>query len=90
MEAEVKAIEKKPQNLPYHSVRGRRVVVRIFKNPGYRCSNWSWDVIQRGTGRTDSHYMPIDSISDGRKTIAKAERFIKRRQWFWWFFKMID
>lgn len=90
MEAKADQPQKNQQNQPFVTFRGRRVIVRIFKNDGHRYSNWAWDIIQRGTGRHDAHYMPIDSIADARKVIVKADRFMKRREWFWWFFKLID
>ena len=81
--------EQRPyKTFPEHPKKG--VIVRVFRNPGHRYSNWSWDIIQRGTSRTEHHYMSIDSLAVARKALAEAERFMKRRQWFLWFFKMID
>jgi ubiquinone/menaquinone biosynthesis C-methylase UbiE len=68
----------------------RRVRIRLFRNPGHRYTNWAWDVIAVGTGRTDEHFIPIRLMGELRKTLREAERFIKLRQWFWWFFKYID
>src|SRR5262249_43244661 len=87
----VVAVKRYQENNPDMTFgKKRRVRIRLWMNPGHRCTNWAWDVIAVGTGRTDAHYIPVELLGELRKTLREAERFIKLRQWFWWFFKFID
>lgn len=90
MGREENAVRTNPyEQMPFKTF-GKRVKVRVFENPGHRYTNWAFDVVQPGTGRTHKHYMPIQSLRDARKALAEADRFMWWRRWFWWFFKLID
>jgi hypothetical protein len=75
---------KKRAQIPYKTIHGKRTDVRIFKNPGYGVSNWAFEVVARGTGRTHEQYIPVDRMADAQRTLTKARVFMFFRGRFWW------
>src|SRR5262249_42314590 len=90
LEAEVAKFLKKESQKPYKTIQGKRTDVLIFMNPGHGVSNWAFEVIARGTGRTEQQYIPIDRMADAQRTLRLAQRFMRRRGIFWWFYDLAE
>ena len=73
----------------YHKIEVGKIKVIFYPNPGPRVSNWRFELICTASGGKP-WYIPVRYLADAEKAVRLARRWIARRTWFWFWFKLVD